>query len=114
MCFFEKSESDYLVYHLSDAVRVRTFRGLQSVDCRKLGFFLADRRCCSVVAGITGSVLLARVYICCFLRKEVKNERKFAGIVHVLCRLCVRLRVELFQMGVGRYASLVPCIFCMP
>ena len=40
MCaFFEKSESDYLVYHLSDAVRVRTFRGLQSVDCRKLGFF---------------------------------------------------------------------------
>ena len=39
MCFFEKSESDYLVYHLSDAVRVRTFRGLQSVDCRKLRVF---------------------------------------------------------------------------
>lgn len=37
----------------------------------------------------------------------MKNERKFAGIVHVLCRLCIRLRVELFRMGVGRYAPLV-------
>lgn len=27
------------MYHLSDAVRVRTFRGLQSVDCRKLRVF---------------------------------------------------------------------------
>lgn len=56
------------MYHLSDAVRVRTFCGLQSVDCGKLRVF----RRTGVAAqcgGITGSVLLARVVYLLFFKE---------------------------------------------